>query len=78
MPHQRFFDLLRDRLIGCHLHDVRGLRDHRVPGNGTLDWAMIRDGIPVNAARTCEIDQHEPEPLLGEAVRLLREYGVAT
>ena len=76
LPHQRWFDLLGDRLIGCHLHDVSDLRDHRAPGNGTLDWAMIRDGIPASAARTCEIDQHEPEPLLGKAVRLLRECGV--
>jgi sugar phosphate isomerase/epimerase len=71
-PHQRFFDLCRDRLIGCHLHDVRGLVDHRAPGNGTLDWAMVRAGIPVTAARTCEIDQHEPEPTLADSVRLLR------
>jgi sugar phosphate isomerase/epimerase len=76
-PHQRFFDLLRGRLIGCHLHDVRGLLDHRAPGNGTLDWAMVRAGIPVTAARTCEIDQHEPEALLSSSVRLLEEYGIA-
>lgn len=71
VPHRRWFELLGDRLIGCHLHDVRDLRDHRAPGNGTLDWTMIRDGIPPAAARTCEIDQHEPEASLGEAVRLL-------
>jgi len=73
LPHRRWFELLRDRLIGCHLHDVRDLVDHRAPGNGTLDWEMIRGGIPVEAARTCEIDQHEPEESLATAVRLLRE-----
>ena len=76
LPHRRWFDLLRDRLIGSHLHDVRELLDHRAPGNGTLDWSLIRDGIPPSAARTCEIDQREPEASLATAVRLLRERGV--
>ena len=76
VPHQRFFDLLRDRLIGCHLHDVREILDHRAPGNGTLDWTMVRDGIPPSAARTCEIDQHEPEETLAQAVQLLQELGI--
>jgi sugar phosphate isomerase/epimerase len=76
LPHRRWFELLGDRLIGCHLHDVRELIDHRAPGNGTLDWSMVRDGIPHTAARTCEIDQREPEASLAGAVRLLRERGV--
>jgi sugar phosphate isomerase/epimerase len=76
LPHWRWFELLRDRLIGCHLHDVRGLVDHRSPGNGTLDWELIREGIPAGAARTCEIDQHEPEESLAPAVRLLGERGI--
>jgi len=77
LPHRRWFELLRDRLIGSHLHDVRDLLDHRAPGNGTLDWSLIGDGIPSAAARTCEIDQREPETSLATAVTLLRERGLA-
>jgi sugar phosphate isomerase/epimerase len=77
LPHARWFELLRERLIGAHLHDVRDLLDHRAPGNGTLDWGTIRDGIPPTAARTCEIDQRESEASLASAVRVLREWGVA-
>jgi sugar phosphate isomerase/epimerase len=76
VPHRRWFELLGGRLIGAHLHDVNGLRDHRAPGNGTLDWEMVRDGIPPRAARTCEIDQHEPEESLSAAIALLRDEGV--
>jgi sugar phosphate isomerase/epimerase len=76
VPHQRWFELLGDRLIGAHLHDVRDLRDHRSPGNGTLDWTMIRAALPPSAARTCEIDQHEPESSLATAVHLLRSNGI--
>jgi sugar phosphate isomerase/epimerase len=77
LPHRRWFELLGDRLIGVHLHDVRDLRDHRAPGNGTLDWPMIREALPSTAARTCEIDQHEPEVSLTGAVRLLESTGIA-
>jgi sugar phosphate isomerase/epimerase len=79
VPHARWFQLLGERLIGCHLHDVRGLVDHRAPGagDGGLDWALLASGIPATAARTCEIDQHEPEPLLAESVRFLRARGLA-
>ena len=76
VPHARWFDRLRERLIGCHLHDVRGIVDHRAPGNGTLDWALVAAGIPPHAARTCEIDQREPEGLLAGSVRFLSERGV--
>jgi sugar phosphate isomerase/epimerase len=77
LPHRRWFELLGHRLIGAHLHDVRDLRDHRAPGNGTLDWSLIRADLPPTAARTCEIDQHEPEPSLASAVHLLRALGIA-
>jgi sugar phosphate isomerase/epimerase len=75
-PHTRWFELLGDRMIGSHLHDVRGIRDHRAPGNGTLDWTMVRGCIPPDAARTCEIDQHEPEHSLADAVAFLAAEGV--
>ncbi|MGE3595272.1 MAG: sugar phosphate isomerase/epimerase family protein [Dehalococcoidia bacterium] len=76
LPHRRWFDVLGDRLIGAHLHDVRDLRDHRAPGNGTLDWSMISAALPQSAARTCEIDQHESEDSLAAAIDLLRSNGL--
>jgi sugar phosphate isomerase/epimerase len=69
---------LAPRLIGAHLHDVRGITDHRAPGNGDVDWSYIATALPPGAARTLEIDQREPEPLLAEALRVLRAHGVLT
>src|SRR3990172_6294109 len=45
------------RCIGCHLHDVTGLADHRAPGNGDVDWTYIRDGIPAGALPLLEVNQ---------------------
>ncbi|MER3421530.1 MAG: hypothetical protein C4290_13845 [Chloroflexota bacterium] len=67
---------LAPRLVGAHLHDVRGITDHRAPGTGDVDWRYVAAALPPDAARTLEIDQREPEPLLAEALRVLRAHGV--
>ncbi len=74
-PHA-LFTLLAPRLVGAHLHDVRGITDHRAPGNGDVDWRYVAAALPPEAARTLEIDQHEPEPLLVESLRFLAARGV--
>ena len=74
-----WFDLLGARLVGLHLHDVRGLTDHRAPGNGDVDFAWlatrIREANP-HAARTFEIDQREPDEDVARGLQLLRAAGI--
>jgi hypothetical protein len=41
-----------------------------------VDWSYIATALPPGAARTLEIDQREPEPLLAEALRFLATHGV--
>ena len=64
------------RCIGCHLHDVTGLADHRAPGNGDVDWTYIRDGIPPHALRVFEINQSQSEADVARVIPFLRERGV--
>lgn len=63
-------------LIGTHLHDVRGLVDHRAPGNGDVEWDYIAAALRPDTVRTCEIDQHEPFELLAATLPFLQERGV--
>jgi sugar phosphate isomerase/epimerase len=67
---------LTPRLIGAHLHDVRGITDHRAPGNGDVDWSYIAAALSPTTHRTLEIDQREPEPLLAGALAYLRARDV--
>lgn len=53
-----------DRLVGAHVHDVRGLTDHRAPGNGDLDWGAYAPLLARLPALTLEVDQREPDALL--------------
>ena len=74
-----WLDLLGARLVGLHLHDVRGLTDHRSPGNGDIDFAWLAARIAAanpHAARTFEIDQHESDEDVARGLVLLREVGV--
>jgi sugar phosphate isomerase/epimerase len=76
IDHTAWYPAIGDRIIGAHLHDVRGILDHRGPSNGTLDWAMIAANLPPNAVRVLEIDQHEPEESVAGAIAFLRERGI--
>ncbi|MFN8585390.1 MAG: sugar phosphate isomerase/epimerase [Dehalococcoidia bacterium] len=67
-----WFDLLGERLLGTHLHDVRGLVDHRAPGAGDVDYAWLAARVAPSAARTLEIDQHEPDESVARALDVLR------
>lgn len=78
IDHRAALALLAPRLVGAHLHDVRGITDHRAPGNGDVDWRYVAAALPPDAARTLEIDQREPEPLLTEALRFLATHGVVS
>ena len=71
-----WFTSVGDRVIGSHLHDVRGIVDHRGPGNGTLDWKYVAAHLPPEAIRVLEIDQHEPDELVKGAREFLNKYGI--
>jgi len=74
-----WWDLLGPRLVALHLHDVRGLTDHRAPGNGDVDFRWLSQRIAAAnpmALRTFEVDQHESDEDLASGLRLLIETGV--
>jgi sugar phosphate isomerase/epimerase len=72
----RWLEVNGSRTIGSHLHDVSGIVDHRAPGEGDVAWQYIVAGLPAEALRTFEINQHTPEDLLAPGLRLLREQGL--
>lgn len=75
MPHGQWFELLGERLAGAHVHDVRGLRDHRAPGAGELDWPAVAAALAPLDAWTLEIDQREPDDAVRAAIPFLRALG---
>jgi sugar phosphate isomerase/epimerase len=71
IPEMSWLTRFGDRLLGVHLHDMVGIRDHMPPGVGELDLAGVaerirsRDGI-----RVLEMGSH----YVAEAVQAGREH----
>lgn len=61
------------RLVGLHYHDVAGLRDHLLPGRGTIDWTAVASRVTPAALPTCEFDwYYTPEEIVAGANELAR------
>jgi sugar phosphate isomerase/epimerase len=64
------------RLLGFHYHDVNGLRDHLIPGNGTIDWQSVASHVPPHALPSCEFDWYYTSEEIVAGVEHLKTLGV--
>ncbi len=73
-PHGEWLKRFAPRIIGTHLHDVTGLQDHQVPGQGEVDFDLIAAYLPKEAFRTLEFQgQHTHEQVIA-GLRFLEEH----
>lgn len=66
-----WLDRFRGRIAGITLCDSLGGRDRAPPGAGSVDWALIADYLPRDAARVLDLPPSYPEGWLAEARTLL-------
>jgi sugar phosphate isomerase/epimerase len=52
--HEEWLRRFACQMVGVHLHDVVGVKDHLAAGLGHVDWEMVAGYLPANALRTCE------------------------
>jgi sugar phosphate isomerase/epimerase len=69
---ERWWQAVGQRWVGVHLHDVRGLRDHLVPGLGDLDFKQIARHLPDDCLRTLEVDWYFTPDEIGIGLQHLR------
>jgi len=48
-------ELCRGRLAGVHMHDIRGVEDHRPPGMGDFNFACLAEHLGPDVIRVMEI-----------------------
>lgn len=66
---------LGPRLIGLHLHDASGLKDHLVPGSGEIDFNNLLPYVPRDAIRVCEVGSFNGEDEVAAGLRYLENAG---
>ena len=53
--HEEYLRRYGDRLVGMHVHDTLGARDHLAPGMGTTDFDMLARYLGPNVLKTMEL-----------------------
>lgn len=74
-PHEEWLKRFASRMIGTHLHDVRGTTDHYAPGLGMVDFDMIAAYLPDSAFRTCEFQTFNTPEEVRAGLKFLAERG---
>jgi len=74
-PHEEWLRAFGPRMLGVHFHDIRGLKDHLIPGTGEIDFGMVASYLPDGAIRTCEFDYPFSEEEMTTGVEFLRKMG---
>ncbi len=74
--HEEWLSRFRDRMVGIHLHDVRGISDHHAPGKGNMNWEMIAKYLPQGIVKVCEIGEWNDEDQMQGVVEFLQKEGI--
>jgi sugar phosphate isomerase/epimerase len=74
--HEEWLLRFRDRMVGIHLHDIRGISDHHAPGQGNMNWEMIAKHLPQAIVKVCEIGEWNGEAKMQGVVSFLRKEGI--
>lgn len=74
-PYDEWLKRFSSRIIEVHLHDVIGLQDHQVPGQGKVDFNLIATYLPKDAFRTLEFQGFHTHEQLMTGMKVLEQHG---
>lgn len=73
--HLALLEAYGEQLLGIHLHDAIGYRDHLPPGQGVIDFLYVRQFLKPDTIRILEIHESTIKEL-HEAVKLMQAWGI--
>jgi sugar phosphate isomerase/epimerase len=74
--HEEWLSRFKDRIIGIHLHDIRGISDHHAPGKGNMNWEMVAKYLPPRIVKVCEIGEWNDEKRMRGVIEFLRKKAI--
>jgi sugar phosphate isomerase/epimerase len=74
--HEEWLSRFKNRIVGIHLHDIRGISDHQAPGKGNMDWEMVAKYLHAGIVKVCEIGEWNDEGQIEGAVKFLQKKGI--
>jgi sugar phosphate isomerase/epimerase len=63
-----------ERLVGIHLHDAAGLKDHLAPGRGEIDFAILEPCLKAGPALVIELAPGTDEGDVRQAVSFAQKW----
>lgn len=76
VKHKEWLERFGGRIIGVHIHDVHGITDHLVPGQGSVDYSKIAAYLPENCLKTLEIGPQATIEEIAKGLELLTSVGI--
>lgn len=69
--HEELLSMFSPRMIGAHLHDADGIKDHRAPGTGKVDFNMVRRFVKPETICVIELDPDVSDEDLSDGMGFL-------
>jgi putative hydrolase of the HAD superfamily len=76
VPHLDWLERFGTRIVGTHLHDVKGLMDHLAPGLGQVNYGKISPYLPENCIKTMEISPEASLDQIASGLEVLMTAGI--
>jgi sugar phosphate isomerase/epimerase len=73
VPQEELLATHGDRLVGIHLHDAAGLNDHLAPGNGEIDFTILKPYLKAGPTVVIELAPGSHEADVRKAVFFTQE-----
>ncbi|MCK5534410.1 sugar phosphate isomerase/epimerase [bacterium] len=75
--HEEYLKKYADKMLGMHLHDVKGLSDHQAPGVGIVDFKMIKKYLSKDIIKVVEAHSKSSRTQVKKSVTFLKNLGIA-
>jgi len=73
LEHEELLRRYGDRLVGMHVHDTRGPRDHLAPGMGSTDFGMLAKYLRPETIKTLEIIRTVTAKQISQGLEVLEQ-----